>query len=157
MEKTFEIWKKIGGNFLKLTKEKLSEELRQLGYRFYNKRAGYIVEARSKMDLLEEILKLDNEFIIREKIVENFKGIGWKEASHFLRNLGYKNFAILDRHVLKSLMGLGIIYEIPKTLNRRIYLKIEENLRKVANEFGMSLAELDLYLFYISSGKIPFK
>ena len=157
MEKTFEIWKKIGEKFLKLTKEELSQQLKQFGYRFYNKRAEYIVEARSKIELLEDILKLNDEFIIREKLVENFRGIGWKEASHFLRNLGYKNFAILDRHVLRTLRDLGVIDKIPKTLNKRIYLKIEDRLRKIANELKMNLAELDFYLFYISSGKIPFK
>jgi N-glycosylase/DNA lyase len=90
MEKTLRIWKEIGDDFLNLTKEKLSQRLKQLGYRFYNKRAEYIIEARSRINLLEEILKIDDEFKIREKLVKNFKGIGWKEASHFLRNLGYK-------------------------------------------------------------------
>jgi len=93
--------------------------LKELGYRFYNKRAEYIVEARNKMELLEEILKLDDEFMIREKLIKNFKGIGWKEASHFLRNLGYKNFVILDRHVLKSLRDLSIIDEIPKSFEQK--------------------------------------
>jgi len=157
MEKTFKIWKEIGKDFLKLTKEELSQRLKELGYRFYNKRAEYIVEARNKMELLEEILKLDDEFMIREKLIKNFKGIGWKEASHFLRNLGYKNFVILDRHVLKSLRDLSIIDEIPKALNKRIYLKIEERLREIANKLEISLAELDFYLFYKSSRKIPFK
>ena len=157
MEKTFEIWKEIKEDFLKLKKDDLSKILKELGYRFYNKRAEYIVEARNKIELLEEILNLNDEYMIREKLVENFKGIGWKEASHFLRNLGYRNFAILDRHVLKSLRDLGIIENVPKALNKRIYLKIEESLREIANKLEMSLAELDLYLFYISSGKIPFK
>jgi N-glycosylase/DNA lyase len=157
MEKTFEIWKDIGNDFLKLSKEQLSKRLKELGYRFYNKRAEYIVEARNKVDLLEEILKSDNEIEIRERIVENFKGIGWKEASHFLRNLGYNNFAIIDRHVLKTLKEFGFIEKIPKSLNKKNYLEIENKLRELANKLKMSLAELDFYLFYISSGKMPIK
>jgi len=157
MEKTFKIWKAIGNDFLKLSKEQLSKRLKELGYRFYNKRAEYIVEARNKVDLLEEILKSNNENEIREKLVENFKGIGWKEASHFLRNLGYKNFAIIDRHVLKTLKEFGVIEKIPKYLNKKTYLEIENKLRELANKLKISLAELDFYLFYLSSGKMPIK
>jgi N-glycosylase/DNA lyase len=157
MEKTFKIWKDIGNDFLKISKEQLSKRLKELGYRFYNKRAEYIIEARNKVDLLEEILKSDNEIEIRERIVENFKGIGWKEASHFLRNLGYNNFAIIDRHVLKTLKEFGFIEKIPKSLNKKNYLEIENKLRELANKLKMGLAELDFYLFYISSGKMPIK
>ena len=157
MEKTFNIWKAIGNDFLNLSKEQLSKRLKELGYRFYNKRAEYIVEARNKVDLLEEILKSNNEIEIREKLVENFKGIGWKEASHFLRNLGYKNFAIIDRHVLKTLKEFGVIEKIPKYLNKKTYLEIENKLRDLANKLKISLAELDFYLFYLSSEKIPIK
>jgi N-glycosylase/DNA lyase len=157
MQKTFEIWKEIGINFLKLSKEEISKKLKELGYRFYNKRAEYIIEARGKIDKLEEILKSKDEFKIREELVKNFKGIGWKESSHFLRNLGYKNFAILDRHVLKTLKDFGIIKEIPKSLNKKIYLEIESKLKEIAKKLNMSLAELDFYLFYISSMKLPIK
>ena len=157
MEKTFKVWKATGNDFLKLSKEQLSRRLKDLGYRFYNKRAEYIVEARNKVDLLEEILKSENEIEIREKLVENFKGIGWKEASHFLRNLGYKNFAIIDRHVLKTLKEFGVIEKIPKYLNKKTYLEIENKLRELANKLKISLVELDFYLFYLSSGKIPIK
>jgi N-glycosylase/DNA lyase len=157
MEKTLRIWKEIGDDFLKLTKEELSQRLKQLGYRFYNKRAEYIIEARSRINLLEEILKIDDEFKIREKLVKNFKGIGWKEASHFLRNLGYKNFAILDRHVLRTAKKFGIIREIPRSLNKKAYFEIEERLREIAKSLNISLAELDFYLFYLSSRKFPIK
>ena len=157
MEKTFKIWKATGNDFLKLSKEQLSKRLKELGYRFYNKRAEYIVEARNKVDLLEEILKSDNEIEIREKLVKNFKGIGWKEASHFLRNLGYKNFAIIDRHVLKTLKEFGVIEKIPKYLNKKTYLEIENKLRELAKKLKISLAELDFYLFYLNSNKIPIK
>jgi N-glycosylase/DNA lyase len=157
MEKTFKIWKRIGNEFLKLSEEQLSQRLRELEYRFYNKRAEYIVEARNKINLLEKILKANNEFEVREKLVENFRGIGWKEASHFLRNIGYKNFAIIDRHVLKTLKEFRIVEKIPKSLNKKTYLDIEDKLREIANKLKISLAELDFYLFYISSGKIPIK
>ena len=157
MEKTFKIWKETRDDFLRLSKEELAKRLKELGYRFYNKRAEYIIEARKKIDLLDEKLKMNDEFEIRNELVKNFKGIGWKEASHFLRNLGYKNFAIIDRHVLKVLKQFRIIERIPKSLSKKVYLDIENKLRSVAKALKMNLAELDFYLFYISSGKIPIK
>ena len=64
-------------------------------YRFHTLRAGFIHKAR------DDFRKLDiNDADIRVKLVENIKGIGFKEASHFLRNIGHKNVAIIDFHKL---------------------------------------------------------
>jgi N-glycosylase/DNA lyase len=156
MKKTYEIWKKIGKDFLTLSKEELREKLKSFGYRFYNKRAEYIVEAREKINLLKEILKKKKEKL-RDMLVKNFKGIGYKEASHFLRNIGYKDFAILDRHVLKTLEKYKVIEEVPKTLTKKRYLEIEEKLRKISKKLNISLVELDFYLFYLSSKIFPIK
>jgi N-glycosylase/DNA lyase len=135
----------------------LREKLKSLGYRFYNRRSEYIVEAREKINLLKEILKEKRKERLRDMLVKNFKGIGYKEASHFLRNLGYKDFAILDRHVLKTLKKYKVIEEIPKTLTKKKYLEIEEKLRKISKKLNISLAELDFYLFYLSSKSFPIK
>jgi N-glycosylase/DNA lyase len=156
MKKTYEIWKKIGRDFLTLSKEKLREKLKSFGYRFYNRRAEYIVEAREKTNLLKDILKEKKEKL-RDLLVKNFRGIGYKEASHFLRNIGYEDFAILDRHVLKTLEKYRVIEEIPKTLTKKRYLEIEEKLRKLSKKLNISLTELDFYLFYLSSKNFPIK
>jgi len=156
MKKTYEIWKKIGRDFLTLSKEKLREKLKSLGYRFYNRRSEYIVEAREKINLLKDILKEKKEKL-RDLLVKNFRGIGYKEASHFLRNLGYEDFAILDRHVLKTLEKYKVIKEIPRTLTKKKYLEIEEKLREISKKLNISLVELDFYLFYLSSKSFPIK
>jgi len=154
MEKTLEIWKKIGTGFLNLTEHDLKEKLKNFGYRFYNKRTEYIVETRKLIPKMEQILKNKVEEVIREWLVKNVKGVGWKEASHFLRNLGFKNFAILDRHVLRILYENKVIKEIPKTLTRKKYLEIEKKLEKIAKILKITQAELDLYLFYLDTKKI---
>jgi len=148
------VWEKVNEGFLYLSEEELKEKLKSLGYRFYNKRANYIVLARKYIKEIDSILKEKNEFEVREWLVENIKGIGWKEASHFLRNLGFKNFAILDRHVLRILYENKIIDEIPSSLSKKKYLEIEEKLRNLANLLKITLAELDLYLFYLATGRI---
>jgi N-glycosylase/DNA lyase len=149
LEKALEVWKKVGKGFLFLSENKLKEKLKELGYRFHN-RAKYIVADRKFIKDLEVAVSSENP---REWLVKNIKGIGWKEASHFLRNLGFKNFAILDRHVMKILAENKIINK-PKSLTKTFYLETEEKLRKIAEKLGISLAELDLYLFYLDAGKV---
>lgn len=151
VEKTHETWKKIGAKFLYLSEDELGNALKNAGYRFYNVRAKYIVEARWVIDKIDFIIRLSNP---REWLVKHVKGIGWKEASHFLRNLGFKDYAILDRHVLKLLKQHKPVDFVTSSLTKKIYLEIEEKLRGISNMLGITLAELDLYLFYLDTKKI---
>ena len=139
--------------FLQMELEELKKALKTLGHRFYSKRAEYIVEARKYAEALKEIVTGVDEFSAREWLVRNVRGIGYKEASHFLRNVGYFNLAILDRHILSVLEEYGIAKR-PKTLTRRRYLEIESKMREIAEELEMSLGELDLYLWYMKTGKV---
>ncbi len=85
--------------------------------------------------------------------MRNIKGIGYKEASHFLRNIGFKNIAIVDFHIIDLLSRYNLI-EKPKYLSKNIYFQIEKLLRKIAKKTGVSPAELDLYMWYMETGKI---
>ncbi|MEM4230465.1 MAG: N-glycosylase/DNA lyase [Candidatus Pacearchaeota archaeon] len=153
-EKSINIQNILGDKFLELTQEKLRKKLKELGYRFPNTRASYIVEARNIKDKLKEILS-KSETEAREFLVENVKGFGYKEASHFLRNVGKKNLAIIDFHIIDILTERGVIKN-PKTksLTKSTYLEIENTLRQLAEKLNLSLAELDLYLWYLETGKI---
>ena len=153
-ERALRIVDEIGDDLLKLSEEELAETLRRLGHRFPSSRARYIVDARKSLDKLVEILKtVDDEFMIREWLVRNVKGVGYKEASHFLRNIGFKNLSIIDFHIIDLLARYGLIRR-PRSLTRRRYLEIEGLLRRISEELGISLAELDLYLWYMETGKI---
>ena len=45
-------------------------------------------------------------------------GLGYKEASHFLRNIGLsEDIPILDRHILKNLVLLGAIDKVPSSIS----------------------------------------
>jgi len=90
----------------------------------------------------------------REWLVKNVKGIGYKEASHFLRNVGFDNLAILDRHVLSVLHEYGLIDEVPRSLTCGRYLEIEEKLVELSEKLGLTLGELDLYLWYLKTGEV---
>jgi N-glycosylase/DNA lyase len=154
LEKTLSVWNEINKGFLFLPANELKRKLKSLGYRFYNKRAEYIISARKLIKKIDFVLNSKEEEEIREWLVENVKGVGWKEASHFLRNLGFKNFAILDKHVLRILYQNKVIKKIPKTLTRRKYLEIEKKLEEIAKILKITQAELDLYLFYLDTKKI---
>ena len=142
--------------FLHMTKEELSNALKKLGYRFYNKRAEYIVGARIIYGKLHDnILEATDDNERRVFLVRNVRGIGYKEASHFLRNIGYLNYAIIDRHVLRMMEKYGLIDECPRTtLSPRKYLDYEKVLISLANKAGMAVGELDLYLWYMATGEV---
>ncbi|MEM2917884.1 MAG: N-glycosylase/DNA lyase [Candidatus Altiarchaeota archaeon] len=144
---------KKGFGFLNFSEKKLRESLKEKGHRFYPQRAKYICLARDHFDINEKLKNLKAEEA-REFLVKNIKGLGYKEASHFLRNIGYKEIAIIDRHILNLLFEYNIINEKPKNLTKRGYIEIEKILSYIAKKLNMSLAELDLYMWYTKTGKI---
>lgn len=123
--------------------------------RFKKTKAKRLVSLREKLSIngsLEAkkiIFNGDDVFKIREWLVKNIDGFGYKEASHVLRNLGFgENIAILDRHILRNLLKLEIIDEIPKTLTPKKYMDIEEKMRKYSSKIDISMDRLDLLFWY---------
>ena len=150
------IQKEIDDGFLHLNEENLSQKLSELGHRFPNARAKYVVQSRNKKDELIKLLnEMGDEIVLREWIVKNIKGLGMKESSHFLRNIGFKNLAIIDFHIIDLLANHGLI-EKPKnkSLTPKKYIEIENVLHEISKKSGLSLGELDLYLWYLETGKI---
>ena len=137
----------LGDTIYDGTLEDIQKNLKEV-YRFHTIRAGYLHEARNSFK------KLDiNSKNIRDDLVANIKGLGMKEASHFLRNIGFKDYAIIDFHIIDVLVKNKIIEE-PKTLTPKKYLEIEVVLRKLAEKVNLNLAELDLYLWFLETGKV---
>ncbi|MEM2121512.1 MAG: N-glycosylase/DNA lyase [Candidatus Woesearchaeota archaeon] len=153
-ERSIRIQQKLENDFLISKYEDLALKLKDCGHRFPNTRAKFICEARKKQDLIiDKIYSEKDEIALREFLVKNIKGLGYKEASHFLRNIGFKNLAIIDFHIIDILERYKIIKK-PKTLNKKTYLKIESKLKEIADKTNLTLAELDLYLWFLETGKI---
>jgi N-glycosylase/DNA lyase len=102
----------------------IAEKIKKVRFRF--NKAGYLVEARKKFlkndefSLKDKLSDFSDSRKAREWIVENIKGLRYKEASHFLRNIGLcEDLAILDRHIWKNLKGLDVIDKTPKTLTKK--------------------------------------
>jgi len=136
------IQREVGDGFLTLSEPELAARLKELGHRFPNTRAKYIVQARGKKLVFD-----------RDWLVKNIKGLGYKEASHFLRNIGYDDFGIVDFHIVDLLVKYGLI-EKPKTITKQTYFEIEKVLRGISRKANLSLAKLDLYLWFLETGKI---
>ena len=149
------IQKELGPNgFLELAEEELAGRLRDLGHRFYRTRARFIVENRRLYPWFREVvLGFGTGQRARPWLVENVRGFGMKEASHFLRNVGFLDVAIIDRHIMRVLDEMGL-YPRPRSLTRRRYIEMENLLRGIARELHMELGELDLYLWYLETGKV---
>lgn len=91
----------------------------------------------------------------REFLVSEVNGYGLKEASHFLRNIGFgEDIAILDRHILKNLKKCKVIKEIPKTMNKKNYLEIENKMRAFCKKNKVNFAELDLIFWSNEAGDV---
>lgn len=152
-EKAMEVQEQLGDDFCHLEQEELRSRLKQAGYRFTN-RAAYICQNRRYQDIGDVLQRFSDASEAREWLVEHIKGLGYKEASHFLRNVGYTDVAIIDRHVLRVMERHGLIDDIPASLTRQRYLSMEDTLWQLAASLDITLAELDLYLWYMETGTI---
>ena len=139
-----------------------SEEIcRELNIvRFKNHKTSYIIEAREALygagkSIREHLNGCGSVCEMREWIAANVKGIGYKEASHYLRNIGLGDtIAILDRHILGNMHSLGLIHEIPKSIPARRYLDLERRLSNYSESIRVPLSHIDFVLWYKETGDI---
>ncbi|MFX1450902.1 MAG: N-glycosylase/DNA lyase [Promethearchaeota archaeon] len=154
-EMCMRVQNEVDDGFLTLMETDLAKRLKKVKYRFYNKRANYIEANRKYKDNIKEIIEsYESEYELRDWLVKNIKGLGYKEASHFLRNVGFNNFAIIDFHIIDLLINNQLLDKKPKSLSKSKYLEIESILKKIANKMQLNLGELDLYLWFMETGKI---
>ena len=133
------------------TPEQLEPHLKRI--RFHITKAQRIVEAREKFQNFK--FNFSNIEELRHKIVQTFKGLGYKEASHYLRNIGHgRDLAILDRHILKNLVNMNLIEEIPKTLTPKKYFEIENTMKIFCKNNEMNMGHIDLILWSTETGEM---
>ena len=131
-------------------------------HRYPNARSRYIVASREfllkdcDLRLRSRLMAFSDPIERRDWLVQEkgIKGLGYKEASHFLRNVGFRGYAILDKHVLNCLAALKIIPEAKPPNTRLRYLTIEESLKKLARRTKIDFDELDLVLWSMKTGEI---
>lgn len=87
----------------------------------------------------------DCESKLRAFLVKEIKGIGPKQASFFIRNIGYSDsIAILDSHIVFFLNAIKLL-DSPKPNLSCIstYQKLESNFKSYSQEMGYSVGIVD--------------
>jgi N-glycosylase/DNA lyase len=132
-------------------------------HRYPNARAGYVVHTRDflkrdcglrlreRLDSFGDDVEARRDFFAKSPGV---KGVGYKEASHYLRNIGYRGYAILDKHILRTLYEVGVIDSPAPPGAKKKYLAVEDRMRNFAEDIKINLDELDLLLWSNKTGVI---
>ncbi len=131
-------------------------------YRFNNVRPAHIIHTRNYLknslnfELKNKIKSFKNKNELRDYFALNkdIKGLAYKEASHFLRNIGFKGYAILDKHIINSLHEFGVLPTNDKPKNAKEYLETEKKFIDFSKQIGIDMDELDLLLWSRKNGRI---
>ncbi len=157
---------KKSGLLFRGDKATISKRLRGT-VRFHNNKSAYLVAARKLfsasggggkngfgLDVKSRLNKGDTSKT-REWLVKNIKGLGYKEASHFLRNIGLgRDLAIIDRHILENLKRYKVIDKVPTSISKKSYVSIEEKMRAFSRRIKIPIEELDLLFWSRQTGYI---
>jgi len=123
--------------------------------RFHRQKSNRLIDMKLKYNEIENILLSDmDNYSKRNWLAENLKGIGYKEASHFLRNIGYRNLAILDRHILKHLVKSELFDEIPNISSGQRYFEVERKFLQFSEKVSIPIDHLDLLFWSYEAGEI---
>ena len=124
--------------------------------RFHTTKSKHLLKLKDDAPtILKALSELRDASAKREWLVNNVMGLGYKEATHFLRNVGLnEGLAILDRHILRNLKRYGAIRSVPKSLSRKQYLSLERSFARFSQRIGISLDELDLVFWSTETGMI---
>jgi N-glycosylase/DNA lyase len=124
--------------------------------RFHRTKTRHLLHMKEQFsEIAQKLSEPASAFDLREWLVMHIMGLGYKEATHFLRNIGKNNgLAILDRHILRTLKRLGVVDSIPNSISKKQYLEIEQCFKMFANDIGIALDELDLVFWSMGTGEI---
>jgi N-glycosylase/DNA lyase len=140
--------------FAELAQPDAAAVLHDNGVRFHNNKAQYIIQNRDTFyprtkSILKKMLDTGTVPAVRDTLAKQVTGWGLKEASHFLRNIGYgSEICILDRHILRCLVSYGVVGSIPKPLSGGTYHNIEQTMLAFARAEKIPADALDLLFWY---------
>ena len=148
----------VEGNAKEMTRALVSAG----AHRFPVARPGYIVVTRNylrancQMSLRRKLGSFTDPIERRDWLAQEkqVKGLGYKEASHYLRNIGLGGYAILDKHVMSCLVDLKVVDTAKPPASRARYLETEDKLQLFAREIGIDFDELDLVLWSMKTGEV---
>jgi N-glycosylase/DNA lyase len=125
-------------------------------YRYPNRGAKFIshsiVNIYNKYRSLKKLVSSDLDvFTLRRELIYLCPGIGPKQASHFLKNIGYTDeLAILDRHIIRYMELAGENNEIRlKIATIDKYEEIEKHFISLINKFQYSVSVVDQAMWFV--------
>lgn len=133
------------------------------GVRFHKTKAVRIKKALDRFptesSLSEHLAKLQargrTTIEFRNLLAKSIEGFGLKEASHYLRNIGFYDYiCILDRHIMRRLADHGVIENPKIKLGKKAYLEIEQKMIDFSIKNKIRPGELDLIFWWQSKGEI---
>lgn len=124
--------------------------------RFYNVRSEYTAYNYDQLQQLNNDLSthIQQDEQPRQFIQNTFKGIGMKEASHFLRNTGHSGYCILDKHIRTTCHQLNILDNPDYPKNTDDYLDKEQKIRTFCDNHDLDVDIFDLALWSYQTGHI---
>lgn len=141
--------------------EDLQRALRH-AHRWPEARGAYVYQTREYLrdvcglKMRELLAGFETEEARRDFFAANreVRGLGYKEGSHFLRNIGYRGYAILDKHILARLTEFDVIEGPKPPSTKKRYVILEEKMKQFAESVEIDFDELDLLLWYTKAGEI---
>ncbi len=126
-------------------------------YRFPRSRAGQLASTfrrlAARQDGLSGLIRVEADpEATRSLLMREVDGFGLKQASMFLRNIGLSfDLAILDRHVLRYALAVGLTGSPDRPLTYDRYLELEERLRGYASRLRWPVGYLDWAVWIVMS------
>lgn len=143
-------YQSVGQNVLHLLREP------ECYIRFHNvKHARLAIARESWLEIAAVIERSD--LGVRERrdlLSRTVNGFGLKEASHFLRNIGVRGLAIIDRHLLTNLVRCGVYDTAPSLSSPRAYHEVEARYASFCESIGIDMDEVDLLFWCAQTGHI---
>lgn len=124
--------------------------------RFHHTKHKRLHRAREMWPLIEQVIAdpLLGSRDRRDALRELVDGFGMKEASHFLRNIGQRGLAIIDRHLLTNMVTCGIFEEIPSVSTITRYRDVEQRFSEYCQSIEIDMDEIDLLFWCAQTGHV---
>lgn len=99
-------------------------------------------------DFLFEATNQKEERIVREVVQKRFSGLGYKQTSMFLRNIGAAtSLAVIDAHIIWYLeVALGVK---SGNITKKRYIELEDIVRDLSDRFEIEMNYFDIILWVL--------
>ncbi|ESY51391.1 hypothetical protein X745_23285 [Mesorhizobium sp. LNJC374B00] len=120
---------------------------RRIRHRFPKSKARQLKASLSTIDRMQESAvgffdKFASERLARDFVSTNFSGLGYKQSSMFLRDIGVaRELAVIDIHIIWFLENVESM--TVSNLSKKNYLLLEDYLRAFSEKIGISINALD--------------